>query len=475
MGLINCIDCNKSISDKAESCPNCGCPAWAMKEGLNPCSQCNAPLKPKAIKCENCQNLYVIKDPKTGGHRKAYKWEIEQILPSKQHSKVVQVPPPEKKNSLNHKEEIHQEVSKPALLEETQETVPSRPAKEVLNDIQLSGSQKAGVKEKAMLVIFPLAIMTGLLLWGYAQSPDGREKARLNWVKTNQDQIQEGTLIPKRYTNKTSRIYNKPEGRVRFVLREGSRVYAYDKIGKWVRISKSGERSHWIQERDLRRTGGGEQARLEWVKANKAKIQENTDKPAQYTNQTTRIYDKPEGSVRYTLGKGSRLYAYEKIGEWVRVSKSGELTNWVMESDISETAQQEQVARQNPIKKTVESAERKSTKPVGVDLIDGWETIPMNYCTTCTQGYQAVGVWNKGKGLVEMIVAARDSKGRFYSGRKYDCGASPQVAYYNSASDTLGGVWSSSDVNRRRLSIRGASTNAPVKDLGVYACRTAGY
>lgn len=26
MALINCPECNKEISDKAKSCPNCGCP-----------------------------------------------------------------------------------------------------------------------------------------------------------------------------------------------------------------------------------------------------------------------------------------------------------------------------------------------------------------------------------------------------------------------------------------------------------------
>ncbi len=26
MALINCIDCSKNISDKAHTCPECGCP-----------------------------------------------------------------------------------------------------------------------------------------------------------------------------------------------------------------------------------------------------------------------------------------------------------------------------------------------------------------------------------------------------------------------------------------------------------------
>jgi len=424
VGLVNCIDCNKSISDKAESCPNCGCPAWAINNDLNTCYKCNAPLKPNAIKCDNCQNPYVIKNTKTKGYRKAYKWEVDQFSSSNSRSNAVKGPTPEKTTQSNQNAEIPKENANLELDKEERGALPSKPQKEVLNDIQLSGSQKAGVKEQP------------------AESDPVQSQA------VDQHNLQ------------NSRGANFPWATIVFIIFSFAILTGLFLLGK----------SH--KEQNL---AAAEQAHLKWVKDNQAKIQEYTNKPAQFTNKTTRIYDKPEGSVRYTLGKGSRLYAYEKIGEWVRVSKSGELTNWVMESDIRETARQKQVARKNPIKNTVESAERKSTKPVDVDLIDGWEAIPMNYCTTCTQGYQAVGVWNKGKGLVQMIVAARDNKGRYYSGRKYDCGASPQVAYYNSASDTLGGVWSSSDVNTRRLSIRGESTNAPVKDLGVYACHKAGY
>ena len=30
--LINCKECNKEYSDKAEACPNCGCPTVEMQE-----------------------------------------------------------------------------------------------------------------------------------------------------------------------------------------------------------------------------------------------------------------------------------------------------------------------------------------------------------------------------------------------------------------------------------------------------------
>ena len=32
MALINCSECNKAISDKASSCPNCGAPTGRIQE-----------------------------------------------------------------------------------------------------------------------------------------------------------------------------------------------------------------------------------------------------------------------------------------------------------------------------------------------------------------------------------------------------------------------------------------------------------
>lgn len=31
MALINCIECNREVSDKAASCPNCGCPIASVE------------------------------------------------------------------------------------------------------------------------------------------------------------------------------------------------------------------------------------------------------------------------------------------------------------------------------------------------------------------------------------------------------------------------------------------------------------
>lgn len=35
MALINCPECNKSISDKATSCPHCGCPLQTLQQPVN--------------------------------------------------------------------------------------------------------------------------------------------------------------------------------------------------------------------------------------------------------------------------------------------------------------------------------------------------------------------------------------------------------------------------------------------------------
>lgn len=35
MALIHCMECDKEISDKSESCPNCGCPTSLTIEAIN--------------------------------------------------------------------------------------------------------------------------------------------------------------------------------------------------------------------------------------------------------------------------------------------------------------------------------------------------------------------------------------------------------------------------------------------------------
>jgi len=52
MPLIECPECHKSISDRADSCPHCGLPARFFFD---------APENPNAIyKCDKCKDGYMI-------------------------------------------------------------------------------------------------------------------------------------------------------------------------------------------------------------------------------------------------------------------------------------------------------------------------------------------------------------------------------------------------------------------------------
>lgn len=53
MALVKCIECGQMVSDKAEACPNCGCPV--EKATLAPvCAECGAELKATDIVCSQC-------------------------------------------------------------------------------------------------------------------------------------------------------------------------------------------------------------------------------------------------------------------------------------------------------------------------------------------------------------------------------------------------------------------------------------
>ncbi len=56
MSMINCPECGKEISDKADTCPNCGCPLKSSP---------HTPVKiNKSVKCPKCgsSNLQAISD-----------------------------------------------------------------------------------------------------------------------------------------------------------------------------------------------------------------------------------------------------------------------------------------------------------------------------------------------------------------------------------------------------------------------------
>ena len=82
MPLINCEECNKEISDKAKSCPNCGNPMESPKEKVNPCPKCNAELENGPVPCAKCGNAFVVRD-NTGGYRKAFDWETREYYKGK--------------------------------------------------------------------------------------------------------------------------------------------------------------------------------------------------------------------------------------------------------------------------------------------------------------------------------------------------------------------------------------------------------
>lgn len=66
MALMNCPECGKEISDKAASCPNCGCPMRNIPRELSDdekpemfdCFECGKPLPVGIDKCVYCGKVY---------------------------------------------------------------------------------------------------------------------------------------------------------------------------------------------------------------------------------------------------------------------------------------------------------------------------------------------------------------------------------------------------------------------------------
>lgn len=56
MALIICAECGKEISDRAESCPNCGCPVGeSVSEEVNgKCPYCGEQLNENELYCDSC-------------------------------------------------------------------------------------------------------------------------------------------------------------------------------------------------------------------------------------------------------------------------------------------------------------------------------------------------------------------------------------------------------------------------------------
>lgn len=65
MALIKCKECGHEVSDKASTCPNCGCP---IEKGIK-CNECGTELSPIDEVCPNCGNPIQVVGKK---HSKAF-------------------------------------------------------------------------------------------------------------------------------------------------------------------------------------------------------------------------------------------------------------------------------------------------------------------------------------------------------------------------------------------------------------------
>lgn len=69
--LIQCPECGKEISDKADACPNCGCPSSQWKQ---------EPVEERKVKARQCSRCQKVFSPKLGACPECgYAWfnEIE--------------------------------------------------------------------------------------------------------------------------------------------------------------------------------------------------------------------------------------------------------------------------------------------------------------------------------------------------------------------------------------------------------------
>ena len=97
--LIQCPECGKEISDKADACPNCGCPSSQWKQ---------EPVEERKVKARQCSRCQQVFSPKLGACPECgYGWFAEIDVPESEAGFPVgpdgtPVPPPqsqEKKNS----------------------------------------------------------------------------------------------------------------------------------------------------------------------------------------------------------------------------------------------------------------------------------------------------------------------------------------------------------------------------------------
>ncbi|RZT02900.1 zinc-ribbon domain-containing protein [Cuneatibacter caecimuris] len=74
MALFKCPECGKEISDRASTCPNCGCPIETeekrtkieieekAEQNLVPCTKCGCWNEAGTTYCEKCGNIYTYRE-----------------------------------------------------------------------------------------------------------------------------------------------------------------------------------------------------------------------------------------------------------------------------------------------------------------------------------------------------------------------------------------------------------------------------
>lgn len=71
--LIQCPECGKEISDKADACPNCGCPSSQWKQ---------EPVEERKVKARQCSRCQKVFSPKLGACPECgYGWFTEIEVP----------------------------------------------------------------------------------------------------------------------------------------------------------------------------------------------------------------------------------------------------------------------------------------------------------------------------------------------------------------------------------------------------------
>lgn len=67
MALVQCIECGANISDKAKTCPKCGCSEPFKKEEVSNCIECLAKIPMNSVSCPNCGYPYPFNNMSSQG------------------------------------------------------------------------------------------------------------------------------------------------------------------------------------------------------------------------------------------------------------------------------------------------------------------------------------------------------------------------------------------------------------------------